>query len=51
MMKIKVMQCVSLSLLRVLMASSKMQSGLKPRVLDSRPSREAIFSLTELSFS
>lgn len=28
-----------------------MQSGLKPCVLDSRPSREAIFSLTELSVS
>lgn len=44
-------KCVLLSLLSVLMASSTMQSGLKPCVLDSRPSREAIFSLTELSVS
>lgn len=42
---------VLLSLLSVLMASSTMQSGLKPCVLDSRPSRDAIFSLTELSVS
>lgn len=40
-----------LSLLSELMASSTTQSGLKPWVLDSRPRREAIFSLTELSVS
>lgn len=44
-------RCVLLSLPSVLMASSTMQSGLKPWVLDSSPSRDAIFSLTELSVS
>lgn len=48
---VKVCKGVLLSLLSVLMASSTMQSGLKPCVLDSRPRREAIFSLTELSVS
>lgn len=43
--------CVLLSLLSVLMASSTMQSGLNPCVFDRWPSRDAIFSLTELSFS
>lgn len=49
--KLKMCECVLLSLLSALMASSTIQSGVKPCVLDSRPSREAIFSLTELSVS
>lgn len=41
----------SLSLLSVLMASSTMQSGEKPCVLDSNPRREAILRRTEVSVS
>ena len=33
------------------MASSTIQSGLNPLVLERRPSRETILSLTELSVS
>jgi len=33
------------------MASSTIQSGENPAVFDSKPSKEAIFSLTEASFS
>jgi len=42
---------VLLSVERALIASSTIQSGLKPEVLERRPSRETIFSLTELSVS
>lgn len=40
-----------LSFWRVLMASSMMQSGENPAVFDNNPSKDAIFSLTEASFS
>lgn len=40
-----------LSFCRILMASSIMQSGEKPAVFDSKPNNDAIFSLTDGSFS
>lgn len=40
-----------LSFWSVLMASSIMQSGENPAVFDNNPSKDAIFSLTEASFS
>lgn len=50
-LSVQLLNCHLLSFCRMLMASSIIQSGENPAVFDNNPNNEAIFSLTDGSFS